>query len=115
MNPTMRRRSGVLVAMSVAALFLAGPAGAQNAAPAGTAAAAATDTAEAVIRKMDRDPPRLTLRHGEIRSLEMPPMTMVFRVQAPASIERFKVGDKVRFRAEKVGNDYTVTWIEPAP
>jgi Cu/Ag efflux protein CusF len=115
MKTRMRRRLGVQATLCAAALLLfAGTAGAQVAAPAGSAAAAA-DTAEAVIRKIDRDPPRLTLRHGEIRSLDMPPMTMVFRVQAPASIERLKVGDKVRFRAEKVGSDYTVTWIEPAP
>jgi Cu/Ag efflux protein CusF len=58
---------------------------------------------------------RLTLRHGEIKSLDMPPMTMVFRVQPPALADSLKVGDKVRFRAEKAGGDFVVTWIEVAP
>ena len=44
----------------------------------------------------------------------MPPMTMVFRAADPAMVERVKAGDKVRFSAEKVGGEYTVTRIEPA-
>lgn len=77
--------------------------------------AAPADAAQAEIRKIDRDPVRLTLRHGEIKSLDMPPMTMVFRVQPPTLADSLKVGDKVRFRAEKAGGDFVVTWIEVAP
>ena len=65
------------------------------------------------VRKVDRDAGKLTLRHGEIRNIDMPPMTMVFQVKDPALLGRLKVGDKVRFRAEKRGGDYVVTAIEP--
>ena len=44
----------------------------------------------------------------------MPQMTMVFQVKNPALLERVKVGDKVRFTAEKVGGAYTITSIEAA-
>jgi Cu/Ag efflux protein CusF len=94
------------------AITAAGAAAAQTAAAPTTAAAA--DTAEAVVRKIEKDPARLTLRHGEIKSLDMPPMTMVFRVEPPTLADQVKVGDKVRFRAEKANGEYTVTWLEPA-
>jgi Cu/Ag efflux protein CusF len=43
----------------------------------------------------------------------MPAMTMVFQVQDPAMLDKVKVGDKVKFQAERVGGQYTVTRIEP--
>jgi len=44
----------------------------------------------------------------------MPPMTMVFVAEDPAMLDRVKVGDRVRFAADKVGDVYRVTRIEPA-
>ena len=44
----------------------------------------------------------------------MPAMTMVFRVKDPALLDKVKAGDKVKFRAEKIGSAYTVTTIEAA-
>jgi Cu/Ag efflux protein CusF len=79
------------------------------------AAADAADLADGVVRRIDRDAGKLTLRHGEIRNLDMPAMTMVFEVSEPALLDRVKVGDSVRFRAEKAGSSYIVTAIEPAP
>jgi len=69
-------------------------------------------TAEGEVRKVDRDAAKITLRHGEIRNLDMPPMTMVFQVQDKALLDKVKAGDKVRFAAEKVGGQYTLTAIE---
>ena len=82
------------------------------------AKAPATATAPMVdgeVRKVDKEAGKLTLKHGPIPNLEMPDMTMVFRVQEPAMLDRVKAGDKVRFAAEKVGGQYTVVRIEPAP
>lgn len=81
-----------------------------------TAAKAPADTAlaEGEIRRVDRGARKLTIRHGEIRNLDMPPMTMVFGVKDPALLDAVKAGDKVRFRAEKAGEDLVVTAIEPA-
>jgi Cu/Ag efflux protein CusF len=66
------------------------------------------------IRKVDKDAKKLTIRHGPIQSLDMPPMTMVFQVQDPRLLEGVKAGDKVKFAADRVGGTYTVTQIEPA-
>ena len=65
------------------------------------------------VRKIDKDAGKITLKHDAIPSLEMPAMTMVFRVKDPAMLDRVKVGDKVRFAAEKVGGQFTVVQIEP--
>lgn len=78
-------------------------------------AQAATEMAEGEIRKIDKEQQKLTIKHGEIKNLDMPGMTMAFKVQPPALIERVKVGDKVRFRAEKAaGGGYVVTELQPA-
>ena len=69
---------------------------------------------EAEVRKVDKEAQKLTLRHGPIPNLEMPSMTMVFRVTDPSVLGRLSVGDKVRFRADKVDGQYTVTAIEAA-
>lgn len=66
----------------------------------------------AEVRKVDKDAQKITLKHGEIKNLDMPPMTMVFQVKDVAMLEAVKKGDKVRFSADKVGGAYTVTSIE---
>ena len=80
---------------------------------AATATAAAGATSEAEVRKVDMDARKITLKHGEIKNLEMPPMTMVFQVKDPAVLGKVRQGDKVRFTAEKVNGAYTVMSIEP--
>ncbi len=69
---------------------------------------------EGEVRKIDTAQNKITLKHGEIKHLDMPPMGsgMVFRVKDPALLAKVKEGDKVRFAAEKIGGAYTVTAIE---
>jgi Cu/Ag efflux protein CusF len=69
--------------------------------------------ADAEVRKVDAPAGKITLRHGEIPNLDMPPMTMVFNADK-ALLAKVKAGDKVRFAAEKKGGQYVVTAIEPA-
>ena len=64
------------------------------------------------IRKVDIDARKITIRHGPIQNLEMPAMTMVFQVKDPAMLDKVKAGDKVRFKAEKIGGAFIVTQIE---
>jgi Cu(I)/Ag(I) efflux system protein CusF len=75
---------------------------------AGTAFAQPTD---GEVRRIDKAQSKVTLKHGEIKNLEMPPMTMVFRVKDPAMLDALAVGDKVRFSVEKLDGQYTVTAI----
>lgn len=78
----------------------------------GEAAASAEPMAEGEIRKVNKNAKKLTIKHGELKNLDMPPMTMVFQVQDPAMLDKVKAGDKVSFVAEKVGGQFTVTRIE---
>ena len=66
------------------------------------------------IRKVDMKNKKITIKHGEIKNLDMPGMTMVFQVKDPAMLGKVKVGDKVRFAAEKAAGAIVVTDIQPA-
>lgn len=78
-------------------------------------ATSALPSSEAEVRKVDTAAGKITLKHGEIPNLEMPPMTMVFQARDPALLATVKAGDKVRFTADKVNGAYTVMSIEAAP
>lgn len=77
--------------------------------------AAPADMAQGEIRKVDLDNRKITIKHGEIKSLDMPSMTMVFQVKDDALLGKVKAGDKVRFTAEKVGGAFVVTGIQASP
>jgi len=68
---------------------------------------------EGEVRKVDSAVGKLTLRHGPLANMDMPAMTMVFRVKDPAWLTQVKVGDRVRFVAERVDGNLTVTALEP--
>lgn len=64
------------------------------------------------VRKVDKENNKVTLKHGDIKNLDMPAMTMVFSVQDPAMLDKLKAGDKVQFHVENVNGKFTVTHIE---
>ncbi|WP_156406333.1 copper-binding protein [Hydrogenophaga sp. Root209] len=70
---------------------------------------------EAEVRRVDTAAGKISLKHGEIKNLDMPPMTMVFQVNDPALLGKVKAGDKVRFTAMQINGAYTVMSIEPMP
>lgn len=112
----MKRTIGatfLTISMLAASSNFAAAQSAEHVAYAGNAAApASTSLTQGEVRKIDREAKKLTLRHGPIQNLEMPGMTMVFRVQDPAVLDSVKVGDKVQFAAEKIDDAITVTRIE---
>ncbi len=75
---------------------------------------AAPEFADAEVRKIDKANKKITLKHGEIKNLNMPPMTMVFQVGDAKALDKLQPGDKVRFRAANLAGKYTVTEIAPA-
>jgi Cu(I)/Ag(I) efflux system periplasmic protein CusF len=85
--------------------------------PVGAQAASSptSEMSQGEVRKIDKDNKKITLKHGEIKNLDMPPMTMVFQVKDPAVLDKLKTGDKVRFAAEKATSGFVVTQIEAAP
>ena len=69
---------------------------------------------DGVVRKIDTATGKITLKHGALVNLDMPPMTMVFQVQPPELLKTIKVGDKVKFHAESIKGALTVTAIAQA-
>jgi Cu/Ag efflux protein CusF len=67
------------------------------------------------VTKVDESAGKISIKHGPIKKFDMDDgMTMVFRAQDPAVLKTVKAGDKVRFDAEKVNGQFTVTKIEKA-
>lgn len=107
---------------AIASLFLAAaltpPAWAQqpesHSAHATATATAAADMTDGEVRKVDLDAGKITLKHGDIKSLGMPGMTMVFAVADKAMLAKVKAGDKVRFTAVNDTGRLVVTELQPA-
>ena len=99
----------ILAATSLFAL-----AHAQTAAPAASGAMQMSHgvMTDGEVRKIDLENKKITLKHGEIKNLEMPGMTMVFQVKDPAMLDTVKPGDKVMFRAEKANGALVLTEIK---
>lgn len=76
--------------------------------------AASSEMTEGEVRKIDKANKKLTLKHGDIKNLEMPGMTMVFQVSEPAMLDLVQVGSKIRFTAKKVDGAIVVTALELA-
>lgn len=106
------------IAMAVLLSTFAAVAAAQHAhhAPAAgaVAQAAANDMADGEVRKVDKAAGKVIIKHGEIKSVNMGPMTMAFGVKSPALLEGLAAGDKVKFRVVETKGDYVVTAIEKA-
>jgi Cu(I)/Ag(I) efflux system periplasmic protein CusF len=90
----------------------AGASPAASPAPTAATAPAAAPMASAEVRKIDKENKKITLKHGEIKNLDMPPMTMVFKVKDAAMLDKLQAGDKVMFSAEKIDGAFTVTAVE---
>ena len=82
----------------------------------GASAPAAADTklADGTVKKIDKSAGKLTIAHGPLEALGMPPMTMAFRAAEPGLLEQVKVGDKIRFHAAEEAGKMIVTDIQPA-
>lgn len=85
-----------------------------TASPTPTGGASETAWIDGEVKKVDKETGKVTLKHGEIRNLGMPGMTMVFKVKDLAVLDALHPGEKVRFAAEKAGGSIVVTQIEAA-
>jgi Cu(I)/Ag(I) efflux system protein CusF len=77
--------------------------------------ASADEMTDAEVRKVDLDAAKVTLKHGDIKNLEMPAMTMVFNVRDKTMLGQVKAGDKVRFKAVNEAGKFTVTELRVVP
>lgn len=71
-----------------------------------------TTLSDGLVKKVDKDRGKITLKHGPLKNMGMPGMTMVFRVQDASMLDQIKPGDKVRFYAENMNGALTVTKLE---
>ena len=109
--------TGAIIAAAIALPASTGLAHAQANDPAAkndSQATAKPALVDAEIKKIDRDARKITLKHGEIKHLDMPPMTMVFQVKDEAMLANVKVGDKVKVGVEQTKSGYLVNAIEAA-
>jgi Cu/Ag efflux protein CusF len=67
------------------------------------------------VTKVDESAGKITIKHGPMKKFDMEGgMTMVFRANDPAMLKQVKPGDKIKFEADKVSGQFTVTKIEKA-
>lgn len=77
-------------------------------------ASAAEDLTNGVVRRIDAANGKVTIKHDEIVNLDMPGMTMVFKLQDKAQAAGLSVGQAVRFHVDMEGDAMVITHIEPA-
>jgi Cu(I)/Ag(I) efflux system protein CusF len=119
MKPISLLATALLMSLSAPfALAQTSTAASTTAASASVAATATPDKnllSEGEVKKIDKNTGRITIKHGPLVNLDMPGMTMVFRVKDPAMLEKVKPADKIRFTAEKIYGALTVVAIETSP
>jgi len=64
------------------------------------------------VKKVVTKTGKVTIKHGELKNLEMPGMTMVFRVKDKAMLEKLKAGSNIEFIAERVKGKLTVVELK---
>jgi len=101
-----------LAGATLAILLAPAPAAAADRAPA--ARAASQPLSEGKVRRLDRAAGSVTITHGPIENLGMGAMTMTFSFKKGVVPAAVKEGDKVRFRAEEKGGQYSVVRVEAA-
>lgn len=72
-----------------------------------------TEMADGEVRRVDKATGKVTLRHGDLKELEMPPMSMVFEVKDKALLDTVKAGDKVKFRATDDNGKLVIIEMKP--
>ena len=67
---------------------------------------------DGVVKKIDKAAGKVTVAHGPLTNLNMPAMTMVFRVKDAAWLDLMKPDGKIRFVADSVGGTLTIVRFE---
>ncbi|MDZ4281224.1 MAG: copper-binding protein [Hydrogenophaga sp.] len=76
--------------------------------------AAAPGMTDGEIRKIDKENGKITIKHGEIKHMDMPPMSMVFNVKDKAMLDKVQVGEKIQFIVIQDAGKMVVTDIKGA-
>lgn len=73
------------------------------------------DLTDGEVRKVDKSAGKVTIKHGTIKNLDMPGMTMAFQVKDKALLDQVAAGDKIKFKVVMEGKKMVVTDIQKAP
>ncbi len=69
---------------------------------------------DAEVKKVDAATGKVTLKHGALDNVGMPPMTMAFKAKDAAMLAQVHVGDKVKVRIENVNGTMTIVKLVKA-
>lgn len=70
---------------------------------------------EGVVKKIDKENSKITIKHDEIKNLDMPAMTMVFQVKNKALLDKVQPGEIVKFTVIQEGGKFVITNLKSAP
>ena len=84
-----------------AALVLAAPLG-----------AFAQEFTKGTVKKVDAAAKKVTIIHEDLKNLDMPAMTMVFRVKDDAMLAKLKEGANIEFVAERADGKLVVAQVK---
>lgn len=79
---------------------------------ASTGSAWSAEMTEGMIKKIDAAQNKVTIKHAALKALDMPSMTMVFFAGEGVEIAKLKIGQKIKFAADRVNGRITVTEIK---
>lgn len=115
MKTLVHLASALVLVLPAAFVSAADPHAGHMAGHTSTVAAAPTASmSEGEVKRIDKQAGKITIKHGPLVNLDMPPMTMVFAVKDAALLDRVQTGDKIRFVAEKNGAKFQVAHLERA-
>ena len=72
----------------------------------------AAEFTSGIVKKLDDKLMKVTIKHEELKNLEMPSMTMVFAVADEAMLAKLKVGETIQFSADRVNGRLTVIEVK---
>lgn len=110
----------LIVASAACATVFAAPAFAgddmagmnMSAKPSAAKASSKTALTDAEVKKVDEATGMVTLKHGALENVGMPPMTMAFKAKDAAMLKQVHEGDKVKVRVENVDGNMTIVRLE---
>ncbi|QGZ58862.1 copper-binding protein [Paraburkholderia acidiphila] len=83
--------------------------------PVVTKVAANAALTDAEVREVDVATGMVTLKHGALENVGMPPMTMAFKAKDGSMVKAVHEGDKVKVRVENVNGTLTIVKLEKQP
>ena len=72
----------------------------------------AEEFTKGTVKKVTADKGKVSVAHEELKNLEMPAMTMVFRTATPEILDQLKPGQQIEFVAERVNGKLTITKLK---